>query len=64
MINLTRTASFSAAHRLNSPLLTPEQNHAVYGKCNRMHGHGHNYSVHCTVRGNIARDTGMVRMHR
>ncbi|KAK9765806.1 hypothetical protein K7432_005565 [Basidiobolus ranarum] len=38
-----RTAHFSAAHRLHSPHLTLEENKEIYGKCNNLNGHGHNY---------------------
>ena len=40
---LTRTASFSAAHRLHSPHLSNEENSQLYGKCNHPNYHGHNY---------------------
>lgn len=40
---ITRTETFSAAHRLNSPHLSEENNKILYGKCNHPHYHGHNY---------------------
>ena len=40
---ITRTETFSAAHRLNATHLTQEQNKELYGKCNHPHFHGHNY---------------------
>ncbi|KAJ1906657.1 hypothetical protein IWQ60_012026, partial [Tieghemiomyces parasiticus] len=40
---LSRSVTFSAAHRLHSQRLTPEENVQVYGKCNHPNGHGHNY---------------------
>ncbi|MEB3184794.1 MAG: 6-carboxytetrahydropterin synthase [Cyanobacteriota bacterium] len=51
---------FAAAHRLARPELSPEQNDAIYGKCARPHGHGHNYLLDVTVRGRIDPRTGMV----
>jgi 6-pyruvoyltetrahydropterin/6-carboxytetrahydropterin synthase len=36
---------FAAAHRLHVPSLSPEQNRAVFGKCNNPAGHGHNYGL-------------------
>lgn len=36
---------FAASHRLHSPLLTDEENRALYGKCTHPSGHGHNYRV-------------------
>lgn len=40
---ITRTQSFSAAHRLHSPQLSNEENQILYGKCNHPNFHGHNY---------------------
>lgn len=40
---LTRRLQFSACHRLNSTYLSAEENVKVYGKCNHINGHGHNY---------------------
>jgi 6-pyruvoyltetrahydropterin/6-carboxytetrahydropterin synthase len=50
----------SASHRLHSEALTPEENQAVYGKCNNPHGHGHNYVVEVLVGGEVDPETGMV----
>ena len=60
MASLTKTFGFSAAHRLHSPALSEEENRAVFGKCNNLHGHGHNYELEVTVSGPIAPQTGMV----
>ena len=54
---LTRTYHFSAAHRLESPALSPEENARVYGQCYRPHGH--NYYVEVTVAGPVDPLTGM-----
>lgn len=43
LVYLTRRETFSASHRLNSPYLTEEENKEVFGKCNGINGHGHNY---------------------
>ena len=51
---------FAAAHRLARAELSFEENTAIYGKCARPHGHGHNYLVDVTVRGQIDPRTGMV----
>jgi 6-pyruvoyltetrahydropterin/6-carboxytetrahydropterin synthase len=58
--HLTRRYIFSASHRLHSDSLTPEQNRAVYGKCNNPYGHGHNYALEVTVSGQVDAATGMV----
>jgi 6-pyruvoyltetrahydropterin/6-carboxytetrahydropterin synthase len=51
---------FAAAHRLAREELSQEQNEAIYGKCARVHGHGHNYLLEITVRGQIQERTGMI----
>ena len=51
---------FAAAHRLAKPELSQEENEKIYGKCARPNGHGHNYLVDITVRGEIDARTGMV----
>jgi len=58
--HLTRRYIFSASHRLHSDKLTPEDNRAVYGKCNNPYGHGHNYALEVTVSGQVDTSTGMV----
>jgi 6-pyruvoyltetrahydropterin/6-carboxytetrahydropterin synthase len=50
----------SASHRLHSEVLTAEENRAAYGKCNNVHGHGHNYVVEVLVGGAVDAQTGMV----
>ena len=51
---------FAAAHRLARAELSQAENEAIYGKCARPHGHGHNYLLDVTVRGRIDPRTGMV----
>lgn len=41
---------FAAAHRLNVSSLSPEENRAVFGKCNNPSGHGHNYEIEVCIR--------------
>lgn len=50
---LTRRETFSASHRLISPLLSEKENEAMFGKCYRPNGHGHNYVVEVSVRGKL-----------
>jgi 6-pyruvoyltetrahydropterin/6-carboxytetrahydropterin synthase len=57
---LTIRGHFSAAHRLARAELSPAENDAIYGKCARPHGHGHNYLLDVTVRGRIDARTGML----
>ena len=42
---VTRRETFSAAHRLHCNQLSDENNRELYGPCNNLHGHGHNYSI-------------------
>jgi 6-pyruvoyltetrahydropterin/6-carboxytetrahydropterin synthase len=42
---------FNAAHCLNSRVLGPEENVALYGKCNNARGHGHRYITEATIGG-------------
>lgn len=60
MVTLTKTFSFSAAHRLHSLGLSDKENQAVFGKCNNRNGHGHNYELEVTVKGTINPQTGMI----
>jgi 6-pyruvoyltetrahydropterin/6-carboxytetrahydropterin synthase len=57
---LTISTHFSAAHRLALPHLTLEQNFEIYGKCARINGHGHNYHLEVTVKGEIDPRLGMI----
>lgn len=56
---LTTSTHFSAAHRLALPELSYEENCEIYGKCARPNGHGHNYHLEVTVKGEIDPRTGM-----
>jgi len=52
-MRLTSRYRFSAAHRLDSPALTSEENHRLYGKCNNPYGHGHDYILDVTLEGPV-----------
>ena len=60
LVYITRKESFSASHRLHSAKLSDEENRLIFGKCNNMNGHGHNYTVKVTIRGPVDPITGMV----
>jgi 6-pyruvoyltetrahydropterin/6-carboxytetrahydropterin synthase len=60
MIYLTRKAEFSASHYYHNPELTPEENQRVFGKCNNPNGHGHNYMLEVTVKGQVDQRSGFV----
>lgn len=57
---LTLSTHFSAAHRLAHPDLSYEENTEIYGKCARPNGHGHNYHLEVSVKGEIHPRTGMI----
>jgi 6-pyruvoyltetrahydropterin/6-carboxytetrahydropterin synthase len=60
MVYLTRRVTFSAAHRLWGEHLSEAENYDTYDKCANPNGHGHNYSMEVTVRGEPDMRTGMV----
>jgi 6-pyruvoyltetrahydropterin/6-carboxytetrahydropterin synthase len=60
MVYLTRKCEFSASHVYHNPKFTPEENRRVFGKCNNPNGHGHNYTLEVTVKGDVAGDSGFV----
>ena len=60
MVYLTRKAEFSASHYYHNPEFTPEENQRIFGKCNNPHGHGHNYTLEVTVKGNVDQRSGFV----
>jgi len=57
---LTRVYEFSASHRLDVPDLSDEENIELFGKCNNVAGHGHNYILEVTVQGTPNPRTGMI----
>ena len=58
--DVTRRYHFSASHRLHVDSFSDDQNLALFGKCNSPFGHGHNYTLEVTARGEIDEATGMV----
>ena len=60
MVYLTRKAEFSASHYYHNPEFTLEENRRVFGKCNNPHGHGHNYTLEVTVKGQVDQRSGFV----
>jgi 6-pyruvoyltetrahydropterin/6-carboxytetrahydropterin synthase len=59
-VHMGRRYHFSASHRLHVDALSPEDNRSIFGKCNNLFGHGHNYAVEVTLAGPVDRATGMV----
>src|SRR5581483_4863392 len=60
MVYLTRKAEFSASHVYHNDNFTPEENLSIFGKCNNPHGHGHNYILEVTVKGEVDPQSGFV----
>lgn len=60
MILLTRKADFAAAHFYWNEAWSEEENRRVFGKCANRHGHGHNYTLEVTVRGEVEPTSGFV----
>jgi 6-pyruvoyltetrahydropterin/6-carboxytetrahydropterin synthase len=59
-VYLTRKAEFSASHYYHNPDLSSEENQRLFGKCNNLNGHGHNYTLEVTVQGEVDAKTGFV----
>jgi len=55
-----RREHFNAAHRLNNPDWTVEENKRVFGLCNNDNYHGHNYDLEVKVVGVPNPNTGYV----
>jgi 6-pyruvoyltetrahydropterin/6-carboxytetrahydropterin synthase len=60
IVRVTRRLHFSAGHRLHNPELSEVENRETYGLCNNPSGHGHNYGLEVTVRGEVDARTGYV----
>src|SRR5205085_12437468 len=60
MVYLTRRAELSASHYYHNPKVSAEENRRNFGKCNNPHGHGHNYMLEVTVKGEIDARSGFV----
>jgi len=58
--SITRSYRFASAHRLHTPCLSNDVNQKIYGKCNNLNGHGHNYTVLVTLGGELEAKTGRV----
>jgi 6-pyruvoyltetrahydropterin/6-carboxytetrahydropterin synthase len=59
-VTVTRRLKFNAAHRVHNPALSDEENSRLFGKCNNVHGHGHNYTLDVSVAGDVNAQTGYV----
>ncbi len=60
IVRVTRRLHFSAGHRLDNPELSDGENREIYGLCNNPSGHGHNYGLEITLKGEVDVRTGYV----
>ncbi len=60
MVYLTRKAEFAASHYYHNPSWSEEENRRIFGKCANLNGHGHNYTLEVTVKGQVDAVTGFV----
>ncbi len=59
-VTVCRKASFNAAHRLHNDEWDAETNEQIFGKCNHINYHGHNYDLLVKITGEIDPKTGYV----
>ena len=59
-IALERRYRFSASHLYRRPEWDEAANRSRFGKCANLPGHGHNYRLYVTVRGEIDPETGFI----
>ena len=60
LVTWTKTYRFCAGHRLFDPARDERWNRQVFGKCSYPGGHGHNYVLEVSVRGEPDPETGQV----
>ncbi|HEV7518256.1 MAG TPA: 6-carboxytetrahydropterin synthase [Thermoanaerobaculia bacterium] len=59
-VRLERRYRFSASHLYRRPEWSEAENRARFGKCANLPGHGHNYRLFVTVRGEVDPATGFI----
>ena len=60
IVYLTRKAEFAASHFYHVDDWSADQNRETFGKCNNPNGHGHNYTLEVTVKGEVHPQSGFV----
>ena len=58
IVSAIRIERFNSAHRLNNPNWSEQKNHDFYGLCNNKNYHGHNYTLHVKVTGEVDPESG------
>jgi 6-pyruvoyltetrahydropterin/6-carboxytetrahydropterin synthase len=59
-VRLERRYRFSASHLYRRADWSEAENRARFGKCANLPGHGHNYHLFVTVRGEVDPSTGFI----
>jgi 6-pyruvoyltetrahydropterin/6-carboxytetrahydropterin synthase len=59
-IRLERRYRFSASHLYRRPDWSEAKNRERFGKCANLPGHGHNYRLFVTVRGEVDPESGFI----
>jgi 6-pyruvoyltetrahydropterin/6-carboxytetrahydropterin synthase len=59
-IAIVRCEHFNAAHRLHNSNWSDQKNKDIFGKCNNLNYHGHNYNLEVKVIGHCDPETGYV----
>ena len=57
---ITRKEHFNAAHRLSREDWSDEKNEEVFGRCANKNWHGHNFTLHVTIKGEPSPETGFI----
>ena len=57
---LTKRLEFCSSHRYHNPNWDEAKNRKVFGACNNVNTHGHNYLLEVTLCGEIDPVTGMI----
>jgi 6-pyruvoyltetrahydropterin/6-carboxytetrahydropterin synthase len=60
MVYITRIEKFNAAHKLWVKHWSEEKNIQFFGKCANKNWHGHNYTLHVTLKGIPDPETGFI----
>ncbi len=59
-VYVIRRETFAAGHTLFNPDFSEERNREIFGKCSNPSGHGHNYVIEVTLRGEPNPETGFL----
>jgi len=57
-ISIFRKSHFNAAHRLHNPNWSDQQNQEIFGVCNNLNYHGHNYELIVKLTGEVNPESG------